>query len=450
MNSYTILPVKAQSFKNFSTFKLLSFGGRIQTHLNLNIHMKKILFGLFLGAASFSFAGGFQLNVQSVRGLGLGGAYAGLRGGPASVFFNPGGMGTMSGHNFNAGCSLIFPLVSLQTPSTDNINQTSGMANPIHFYYAGEIIEDKLYVGLSINNQFGSSSSFEDSWEGRYVVQNIGLKTFTYQPTVAYKLNDYLKVGAGFMLTTGAFTYEKAVPVSSNSSEYGKASLSGSGIAYGYNVGIHSTPFQNDKMRLDIGLDYRSGQSIDLPDGTAEFTDIPTSLQSTFPPSTGFSSSLNLPYVATAGLAFDYNINEEHTLTLVYDFVYTGWSSYDTLAFDFENEDTPDSKTTKDWEDAPTYRFGLEYSFKDMIYVRGGGYYDVTPIKDGYVSPELPDATQFVPTFGFGVKLPNNIAFDFAWIHQDAQRESSLDDAGFTAKYHRIADVFSFSLSYNF
>lgn len=412
--------------------------------------MKKLITGTALLFASITWAGGFQLNVQGGRAVGMGGAFTGIAYGPSTVFFNPGGMTNLKGHNFMGGINLIFPTVSLQTDANDNIDQTSGLATPFHFYYSGEVVEDKVYVGLAVNNLFGSSSSFDDDWEGRYIVQNIGLKTFSFQPTVAFKMHDKISLGAGFVLTTGSFSFEKAVPLGSDEFDYGKASLSGSGIAYSFNTGLNIKAVDNDKMRLNIGVDYRYSQKIDLKNGTAEFTDIPVSLQDKFPATTAFTSSLTLPQVVTAGFSFKYNLTEEHSLMVAYDFNYTSWSSYDTLAFDFENADTPDSQNEKLWQNSPTHRFGLEYGYKNMLFIRLGGYYDITPIQDGYVSPELPDATQFVPTAGVGVLINEKIGFDIAWIHQNAEREAALTAAGWNAKYHRIADVITFSASFKF
>jgi len=411
--------------------------------------MKKLLSIIILAGSVSGFAGGFQLNVQSTRSLGMGGAYAGFGRGTESIFFNPGAMCNLKGHNFTLGGTLILPLVSLQTDAYDNINQTSPMGTPIHFYYGGQIT-DNLFLGLGINNQFGSSSSFEEDWQGRFIVQNISLKTFSYQPTIAYKIHDYISVGAGFVITTGKFAYEKAVPLTGTSTDEGKAALSGSGVTFGFNAGLFSTLIDNDKMKLTLGADYRSGQTINLENGVANFSDIPVSLQGTFPAETKFTGKLNLPSVITAGFAYEFKINEKNSITAVYDFNYTGWSSYDTLAFDFENADTPDSKTTKAWVNTPTHRFGIEYALNEMFYFRAGGYFDVTPIQDGFVSPELPDATQFVPTIGFGMQIGENFAFDLSWLHQDVTRTASLDDAGFTANYHRIADVISFSTTIKF
>lgn len=404
--------------------------------------MRKIIFSA-LALTSFSvFAGGFQLNLQGVRGIGMGGAYTGLAHGPATTYFNPGGLTNIEGHQFSFGLNTVHPSVSLQTEVHDNIDQTTGMATPLHFYYGGQITE-KLYVGFGLNNQFGSSSSFEDDWQGKYIVQNIGLRTFMFQPTIAYKLHEKISIGIGAVYTNGAFSYEKAVPLTSDSL-YGKARLEGKGSSFSFNAGIYSQLIKNDKIELGLGVNYRSGIKLGLDGGTATFSNIPSSLSTIFPASTNFSGELNLPSVTTAGLSFKYILNEKSELIFAYDFAATAWSSYDTLAFDFENEATPDSKTVKNWQNVTSHKFGLEYKY-DKFYFRVGGYYDQSPILDGYVSPELPDASHMAPTFGFGMDITDMIGFDISYLSQKYSRESALDDAGFSAKYNRGVDVLSFS-----
>lgn len=406
-----------------------------------------------MALSTLSFSGGFQLNVQSVRAIGMGGAYTGFAYGPSSVFFNPGGMSTIRGHSLCAGINLVFPKVSLQTDFADNINQTSGLSTPFHFYYGGELIPEKLFIGLAVNNLWGSSSSFEDDWDGRFIVQNISLRTFSFQPTLAYAPHPMVSFGAGAVLTTGSFSFQRAVPLYSDPNDYGQASLSGDGMAFGFNAGLLVSPLkvEDGKVGLSAGVSFRSGKSIELEEGVATFTGIPNSLESTFPEETNFTGALNLPFVVSAGFALELNLSEMmdkdagNVLRILYDFNYTGWSSYDSLSFDFENEDTPDSETPKLWENSPTHRFGLELQLKNMFFIRGGGYYDVSPIPNGFVSPELPGATQFVPTAGLGIQFLEKYSFDVSWIHQDASRTADLTSAGWSASYRRIADVISFS-----
>lgn len=411
--------------------------------------MKKII----LSAAAFIpfmvYAGGFQLNLQSIKSASMGGAFTGIGSDASTVFFNPGGMSNLEGHQFSAGLNLVSPSVSLQTAEIANTNQTTGNATPFHLYYSGEIT-DKINVGFLANNQFGSSSSFDDDWQGRNIIQNISLKTFMFQPTVSYKLHEKISVGAGFVYTIGSFNTEKAIPVGSANSTEGQAHLEGSGNGFGYNIGVFSNIFsiENESSTTDfkLGVNYRSELAIELNGGDAKFTNIPSSLLDKFPSSTTFDSKITLPAVFTAGFSVKHS-KENYSLEFAYDLNWTGWSSYDTLSFDFTNEDTPDSKSVKNWQDVITHRFGLDFTYKNKYSVRVGAYYDNSPIEDGYLSPELPDISQLAYTAGLSYNINEMISIDFSFIRQNAEREAALTDAGFSAKYHRIVNVYGLGVS---
>lgn len=417
--------------------------------------MKKNLLTLLLSFPMLVFAGGFQVNLQGTRAVGLGGASTGYAFDASSVFFNPAGMNNLYGHNFILGFNYITPSISLQTPQTANINQTTPNATPFHFYYSGSIfkekLEDKLKVGFLVNNQFGATSSFEDDWQGRFIIQNISLSTFMFQPTASYQLHEKVSLGAGFVFATGKFSTEKGVPLGSATTTEGKAKLEGSGTAMGFNVGVFSNLLsfgsETSKTEIGLGVSYRSKLEIDLAGGDAAFTNIPSTLVVDFPVTTKFDSKITLPDVFTAGFNVKYSNADKYSLTFVYDLNRTGWSSYDTLSFDFANETTPDTKQTKDWQDVLTHRFGVDFTYKEKMSARVGAYYDNTPIKDGFVSPELPDISHLGYTAGLSYTFNKTFAVDLSFLRQNAEREASLDAAGFTAKYRRKANVYSIGVN---
>lgn len=411
----------------------------------------KIFSILFSISFYTAFAGGFQINMQSHKATAMGGAFSSICSDASSLFYNPGGMANLKGHHFTLGGTLITPAVSLRTQVYNNIDQTSKNSTPIHFYYTYEL-KEKLNVGIGINNQFGSSSSFEDTWQGRYIVQNISLKTFMFQPTVSYLLHKKVSVGAGFVFSNGAFTYNKAIPVSSATTDFGKASLNGSGNTMGFNLGVHSNIYekQGEKWNAKIGLaaSYRSSLNLKLKKGTVEFSDIPISLQDKFPASQKFTSELTLPAVFTTGFNVKLSDADKYSIQFVYDFNYTFWSVYDTLAFDFENELTPDSKTAKEWKNSPTHRVGIDFTWKEKYSIRAGLYADQTPIQNGYVSPELPDNSHVGVTFGVGIKINEMISADFSFLRSSFERmNASLDAEGFVADYRRIVNVFGLGVN---
>ena len=415
--------------------------------------MKRIIIAAFTFFPLLSYSGGFQLNVQGIKAIAMGGAFTGLGSDASTVFFNPGGMNNLKGHQFTAGFNFITPSVSLQTPEVANTNQTSPNATPFHFYYSGQL-NDKINIGLLVNNQFGSSSSFEDDWQGRNIIQNISLRTFMFQPTLSYKVHDKLFVGGGFVYAMGSFSTEKAVPVGSASTQEGQAHLEGSGDAVGYNIGLFSNIYslQKESTTTDfrLGVSYRSQMAVDLTNGEATFKDIPVSLQEKFPAQTSFVSKITLPSVFTVGFSVKHTKHDKYSLEFAYDLNYTAWSSYDTLNFDFANNETPDSKTVKDWKNVMTHRLGLDFTYQQKYSVRAGLYYDTTPIKDGFVSPELPDATLVAYTAGLGYKVNDKFSIDFSYIRQSVTREASLESANFTAKYNRKVNVYGIGVNLKF
>jgi long-chain fatty acid transport protein len=388
--------------------------------------MRRILLALLLGAPAIVVAGGFQLNIQGLKAVAMGGAFAGVGSDATTVFFNPAGMSNLDHHNFTMGFNLVNGNVSIQTPEVANTDQTTGIATPIHFYYSGKV-NDKLSLGFLVNNQFGSSSSFSDDWQGRYIIQNISLKTFMFQPTIAYKIHEKFSVGAGFVYGIGSFSTEKAVPLASNTTEEGKAHLEGSGDGVGYNVGVYSqflTLGDDAKnTRFAIGIDYRSSVGVDLTNGEATFTDIPVSLREKFPEKTGFVSKITLPSVLTFGLSIKHTVSDKWSLQFAYDLNVTGWSSYDTLSFDFKNDETPDTKQIQDWENVMTHRLGFDFTYKEKYSVRVGLYQDNTPMKDNLVSPHLPGVTQVAYTAGLGYRFSDKVSLDFSFIRQSASRD---------------------------
>lgn len=427
--------------------------------------MKRLI--LVAGALipSLMFAGGFQLNVQGLKAVAMGGAFTAVGSDASTVFFNPAGMCNLQGHQITAGVNIIDPHVSIQTPEVANTDQTSGVGTPFHIYYSGQINE-KVNIGFLVNNQFGSASSFDDNWQGRNIIQNISLKTFMFQPTVSYKLHDKISVGAGFVFAMGSFSTEKAVPLGSATTNEGQAHLEGSGTGMGFNVGLYSQFLtigdDTKKTKFALGLNYKSQLGVELNNGEAQFLDIPISLRDKFPTSTGFNSKITLPSVFTVGLSVKHIKADDWSLEFAYDLNYTGWSSYDTLAFDFENEDTPDSKQIQDWENVLTHRLGLDFTYKMKYSVRAGLYYDNTPMKDYLISPHLPGVSQVAYTAGLGYKVNDKVSIDFSFIRQNASRDDvsltsykfengdPIETGAFKYKFNRKANVYGLAVNLKF
>jgi long-chain fatty acid transport protein len=155
-------------------------------------------------------AEGYQINSQSSRQWGMAHTGTALKLGAESMLFNPAGLSYMnSKFDVSLGTILIKSKVKLEQDGykaqTDN-----PVSTPIYGHF-GYKINDKLAVGVNITNPAGNSLVWGDDWAGATMIQNVSLKAFNVQPTVSYKINDFVSIGAGLMIDFGSFEQEKAL-----------------------------------------------------------------------------------------------------------------------------------------------------------------------------------------------------------------------------------------------
>jgi long-chain fatty acid transport protein len=181
--------------------------------------------------------------------------------------------------------------------------------------------------------------------------------------------------------------------------------------------------------------------------GTATFS-VPGSLKEFFP-NTGFTTSISLPYVLNAGAG--YNLTEK--IKVVFDLNYTGWKSFDTLSFDFaENtENLEDIHSARRYENALILRAGMEYKWKEKIFLRAGAYYDQSPVQDGYLTPETPDANKYVVTCGAGFLINKNFNADFSFLYITTKKRFDTNiETGFSGTWKTTSFIPGINLTLNF
>ncbi|MBC7553872.1 MAG: outer membrane protein transport protein [Taibaiella sp.] len=361
--------------------------------------MKKHLLAASLVLTSFSsFGAGYQLNLQGLRQLAMGGAGTAMPWDASTIFYNPAGLSRIKSIQAYVSVLGVMPATAYGNfeGSARSVKQTF---TPFNIYVGGPVKEGgRLALGLGIYTPFGTGIKWDDNWTGKFLVQSIELKSVFVQPTISYRLSETWSFGAGFIYAAGTFDLRQALPVQNMLGEDASAHLHGSGNGVGFNLGVHMKASE----RLQLGLTYRSQVNMDVDGGSANFN-VPVSVKNIFP-NTTFSSRLPLPQVLSLGIAVKPLNNEK--LTLALDFNYTGWNSYDSLRinFDTHTEMLKDMHAPRKYRNTFTTRLGANYKIGKVVSVMGGAAYDPTPVTNNFVSPELPDADRVIVTCGAAIK----------------------------------------------
>jgi len=399
--------------------------------------MKKLFTSLILIALVYttSLGSGYQVLLQGNRTTGMGNLGTAMFYDASSLFFNPGAMAFMDHNGAMIGFNPIFATNAYWDSETSNSSYTANtdnpMGTPFHAYVVWGPQESNFKFGIGAFTPFGSGVNWGSDWAGRDLLNELTLRAIQIQPTVAYKINDKLAIGAGLDVTIGSVKLMKTLLLDGRTtgSEYGEGSVTLEGDAttsFGFNIGI----LYKVSDQLDIGLDYRSEVNMDVEGGDTEFV-VPSSIAGYFPEGNTFGASLPLPSVITAGLT--YHVNENFELGAQFDFV--GWSAFQSLDIDFENN-TPlldDISSPRNYENSWVAHLGGEYRLESGLGLRTGFYYDTTPVQDGFMTAETPDNNRLGLTGGLGYGIGDlQLDLSFLYIHS-GQREQTTEmaiDAG--------------------
>lgn len=405
--------------------------------------MRKITLMLcFSIAVSSLWAGGYQVRLQGQKQTGIG-----LIGTPfaydaSSIFYNPGALSFIKEkYSLSGGVSGIYSKIVFREKDTDYTARTNNkMSTPFYFYGSAKITDD-FTAGVGVFTPYGSSTTWDDNWHGKYLIQNISLSAIFIQPTVSYKFLDKIGIGAGLDIVLGGVDLNQQIPSPVN----GKVNLNGSSTAMGFNVGGYFRPIE----KLNIGIDYRSKIIMKVEDGDAKFTDIPMALSSDFPDDEKFSAELPLPANLDFGLS--YQITDKLLLAIEANMIF--WSVYDSLIIDFKenNETLADSRNPREYDNSTIFRIGGEYKINDKFIVRAGAYYDPTPTNEEYFTPETVSLDQIAFTLGITYMPVQGLNIDLSYLQlEGSESDKVYSPENFAGTYKSRAFVPGIGLSYNF
>ena len=379
--------------------------------------------------------------------MSMAGAFTAIANDPSALYFNPGGLTDVHGTQFMAGATFIMPSTTFRgpAPSIDETKMESQLFTPINFY-ATHQLNDEFTVGVSVNNPYGLGTKWASDWVGKFVTTETSVQMFFITPTVAYKINDQISVGAGFEYALASVTLKRKTPVDPFAGE-GDVTLDGTGNGVGFTFGALYKPMKD----LSVGASLRSQVKVDFS-GTATTTGPQQLIDAKKLPNGDVTTSLTTPMNITVGAA--YHVTPE--LLVSADYQWVGWSSFDSLKVDFTDAAFTDLANPRLYKDTYILRFGAEYKIDAALTVRGGILSDRNPIPTPYLDPLLPDANRLGFNLGVGYKIDNNLSVDLSYLFlrfderntKGASKVTSTGSNAFNGVYNSTANLIGINLTY--
>lgn len=283
--------------------------------------------GVLLTATAAANAGAFALREQSAYGQGA--SFAGIAAGGAlsSMFWNPATITQFNGKTIEQVATGILPNAShsfsYATESALGNAGNSGMNALVPAGYASWQLNERFWLGLSVNAPFGLGVHFPQVWAGSRggSGQSAKIETYNFAPTAAYKINDWISVAVGLQAQYLRAEYDAYVSTTPTLI----STLKGAGWGFGWTAGITLTPLP----KTQIGIGYRSAINQKV-NGTL---DQPTAWLAAGGSQGSVNLVLNLPDVVTVGLR--QGIGDRFTLLAGVE--WTNWSRIGTTNVNLPN-----------------------------------------------------------------------------------------------------------------
>ncbi len=374
--------------------------------------MKKSAAGLVLTAsalaASTAFAAGFQLTEQSSLGLGRAYAGAGIVGDDLSaVHYNPAGMTLLPGTQIQAGT--VYIDVDAEYSGNDGAENNGRMKGQfIPTGYTTYQVNDKLWLGFGMTVPFGMGTEYGRGWEENTSGTSAKIYTFDMNPSFAYKISDFISIGAGISVQYAKAHLGQAV---FGGSAHGK--VEGDSWDWGYNFGIMISP--TDTMRF--GLAYRSSVEHDA-EGHTKLTGPLLDKIGLGGMSVDMKTSIETP--ATLMLTGTWEATQDLRLSALIR--WAEWSNFDTLELDNYTPAvisaqglTFSTEIENKWQDTWLFSVGADYRINDTWTVRGGIAYETGAVDDEkYRVAVIPDTDRLWLSLGASYHWSKQLQFDVA------------------------------------
>ncbi|OGW47085.1 MAG: hypothetical protein A2Y66_06435 [Nitrospirae bacterium RBG_13_41_22] len=434
---------------------------------------------IFLISAGSALGAGFALVEQSVSGLGN--AFAGGAAGAedaTTIFYNPAGMTLLSDQQFILGAHVIIPSLKFDNKDSTHVLQGAtgkqlsggnggdgGVTKLVPNLYYSKKLSDRFVMGIGINVPFGLATKYDDTWVGRYHAVESDVLTININPSLAYKVNDHLSIGAGFStqymkaklsqaIDFGTIAFVQlgaptatALGLGPQSSD-GFASMEGDSWGYGFNLGV----LYEFTKTTRIGTAYRSRIKQSLK-GDIDYSDVPSAFSSAFRDQ---DVKADIIFPESLSVSFFHQFNPQWMVMA--DFTWTNWKVFNDLEI-VDNQGNVVSTTTYDWQDSYRYSLGVTYVPNNYLTLRAGTAYDTSAVPNAQLrTPRIPDEDRIWLALGAGYKLSNKVSFDLGYAHlfindPKIDKDPTGDDAirgGLKGTYDAHTDILSAQLTVTF
>jgi long-chain fatty acid transport protein len=330
---------------------------------------------------------------------------------------NPAGMTLLDRSQLLVAAGALLPIVNFDVGSATT-TKGSGGGNAGVFFPLGSFfwvykVSERLRFGMASYSDFGLSADYGNNWVGRYYLTQESIITSKISPQIAYAVNDWFSVGAGFSFAVGRLTFQSKVNNILPRLGDGGFSLESWDEAFGGDVGILIRPLE----QLRIGLTYQSPEYFKF--GFNPFlTNLGPALSGISKRIGGTKIEIPMEQPQQVMMSALYKVLPD--FSLMGNVGWQNWSAFGEFPVGISavNQRTVDANLH--FSDTFQIAIGGQYRIAEKWLWSAGFAYDSSPVSEANRLASLPLDRQLRYATGIQYEINRNITAGAAWEFLDA------------------------------
>jgi long-chain fatty acid transport protein len=325
----------------------------------------------------------------------------------STVATNPAGMTLLDRTQLMITSGAMLPAINFDRgPETDVRGGGGGGGNAGVFFPLGGVfyaqkISDRLWLGAGLYSDFGLATHYSLTWVGRYYLTNSSFLTGQVNPNIAYRVNDWLSVGAGFSFSVARFKSQAKINNILPRFGDGGLSIESWDVAFGGNIGFLLRP----TPKLRIGLTYDT--PVDYKFGFHPFiTNLGPGLRLALRRSGLLGAKVNLgqtePMQFMASALYQFT----PAFALMGNLGWQNWKQFGQTELGISSQTQKTLAVDLNYVNTLQIAFGGQYRLADRWLWSAGFAYDSSPVSEENRTPNLPLDRQL--RYGTGIQYEIN------------------------------------------
>lgn len=372
----------------------------------------------FLTLAASAQGAGLELYETGAPDLGTASAgRAAMAADASTAAANPAGMTLLERSQLLGASGALLPStnfdVAPQTTTSGGGGGNAGVFTPIGAFFYVYKLSERFRLGMAVDSNFGLTGNYGKTWVGRYYVTYQSIISGTANPSMAYKVNDWLSVGVGVSFSIARLKFQSKINNILPRAQDGGLALESWDEAFGGNVGVLLRPI----AKLRIGLTYQSPVYYKFG-FRPHLTNLGPALSFLRKKIGGakINIPMEVPQQAMASAAYDVTPK----FSLLGNVGWQNWSAFGEVPIGISTATQRTVAANLHFSDTCQIAIGQQFRIAEKWLWSAGFAYDSSPVSKTNRVPVLPLDRQLRYGTGIQYEVNDNITAGAAWELMDA------------------------------